>query len=29
MLRLDSFDPAAALQFVRTNRNRAPEPQAP
>ena len=29
MLRLESFDPAAALQFIRTNRNRAPEPQAP
>jgi hypothetical protein len=29
MLRLESFDPAAALLFVRTNRNRAPEPQAP
>ena len=29
MLRLERFDPAAALQFIRTNRNRAPEPQAP
>jgi hypothetical protein len=29
MLRMDRFDPATALQFVRTNRNRAPEPQAP
>jgi len=29
MLRMESFDPATALQFIRTNRNRAPEPQAP
>ena len=29
MLRLERFDAAAALQFIRTNRNRAPEPQAP
>lgn len=29
MLRLERFDPAVALRFVRANRNRAPEPQAP
>jgi hypothetical protein len=27
MLRMERFDPAAAAEFIRTNRNRAPEPQ--
>jgi hypothetical protein len=29
MLRMESFDLASANEFIRTNRNRAPEPQAP
>lgn len=29
LLRLDSYDAAAAAAFVRANRNRAPEPEAP
>ncbi|HLF81670.1 MAG TPA: DUF3105 domain-containing protein [Anaerolineales bacterium] len=29
MLRMENFDLASANEFIRTNRNRAPEPQAP